>query len=203
MAYQPPKDYIDVAERIREFRDKYPEGSLQRVDWGVTEHPGGAVFVYYTAAAYRTPDDQRPGIGTAWEPFPGRTPYTKDSELMNAETSAWGRAIIAAGAADAKRVASANEVANRQGVASVPATASNPARSEPETPKGTDVLKAASEAFEAEYVFQFGKHKGETISSVPGNYLKWLLSQPAKPGYEEQHAAQHAIYQAEIDRRGE
>jgi hypothetical protein len=33
---------------------------------------------------------------------------------MNAETSAWGRAIIAVGASDAKRVASANEVRNRQ-----------------------------------------------------------------------------------------
>ena len=33
---------------------------------------------------------------------------------MNAETSAWGRALIAVGAADAKRhIASANEVRNR------------------------------------------------------------------------------------------
>lgn len=55
-----------------------------------------------------------PGIGVAWEPFPGRTPYTKDSELMNAETGAWGRAIMAALAADAKKgIASAQEVRNR------------------------------------------------------------------------------------------
>jgi len=51
----------------------------------------------------------------ASEPVPGKTNFTRDSELMNAETSAWGRALIAVGAADAKRgIASANEVRNRQ-----------------------------------------------------------------------------------------
>jgi hypothetical protein len=51
----------------------------------------------------------------AWEIFPGRTPYTRGSELQNAETSAWGRAIIAVGAADAKRgIASRQEVEARR-----------------------------------------------------------------------------------------
>jgi hypothetical protein len=51
----------------------------------------------------------------AWEVFPGRTPYTRGSELQNAETSAWGRAIIAVGASDSKRgIASREEVRNRQ-----------------------------------------------------------------------------------------
>lgn len=179
MGYQAPTDYIDVAERIREFRDKHPDGSLQRIDWGIQEVAGKA-FVYYTAAAYRTPDDERPGIGTAWEPFPGPTPYTKNSELMNAETSAWGRAIIAAGAADAKRVASANEVANRQ-AEQIPAASSN-----------TDA---------DDYVFKFGKHKGERLQDVPSDYLHYLLKQPAKKGFEQAHQVQHAIFRAELDKR--
>ena len=109
--------YNDVAARMIEFREKYPAGTLQPIDPGqpfqvVTV--GEKTFIQYTAAAYRTPDDPRPGIGVAWEPFPGRTNYTRDSELMNAETSAWGRAILAVGAADAKKgVASAEEVRNR------------------------------------------------------------------------------------------
>lgn len=109
-------DYVDVGERIAKFREKYPSGSLQPVN---LEQPfsiqtvGDKIFIVYTAAAYRTPDDARPGIGIASEPFPGKTPYTKDSELMNAETSAWGRAIIASLAADSKRIASAEEVRNR------------------------------------------------------------------------------------------
>src|SRR5690606_7776514 len=94
------------------------EGSLQPVDpvnpYRV-ETIGDRTFIVYTAAAYRHPDDRRPGIGVAWEPFPGLTPYTRNSELMNAETSAWGRAIIAVLAADAKRgIASLEEVRNRQ-----------------------------------------------------------------------------------------
>lgn len=109
--------YVDVAERIRIFKEKYPNGSLQPAN---IEKPydvmavGERLFVVYVAAAYRQPDDQRPGIGVAWECFPGRTTFTKDSELMNAETSAWGRAIIAALAADTQKIASADEVRNRQ-----------------------------------------------------------------------------------------
>lgn len=110
----PPSDYIDVAERIAEFRAKHPDGSLQQVDVKFTDFAGKS-WVVYTAAAYRTPDDPRPGHGTAWEPVPGPTAFTRDSELQNAETSAWGRAIVAALAADTKRgVASADEVRNRR-----------------------------------------------------------------------------------------
>jgi hypothetical protein len=120
-------DYIDVAQRIAEFRVKHPAGSLQPLN---TEHPfeirelagtgkdGKEVrgtFIIYIAAAYRTPDDPRPGVGCAYEVFPGRTPYTAGSELQNAETAAWGRAIVAALAADTRAgVASQQEVRNRQ-----------------------------------------------------------------------------------------
>jgi hypothetical protein len=110
--------YVDVASRMSQFFAKHPDGALQPVDpakpFEVTTI-GDKAFVVYTAAAYRTPDDPRPGIGVAWEPFPGRTPYTRDSEVMNAETSAWGRAILAVGAADTRKgIASAEEVRNRR-----------------------------------------------------------------------------------------
>jgi hypothetical protein len=117
------EDYVDVASRIAIFREKYPEGSLQPYD--PTDPAklivvGDKTFIQYVACAYRTADDTRPGIGTAWEPFPGRTPYTRDSEAMVAETSAWGRAIVAVLAADTKRgIASAEEVRNRQEPAEV------------------------------------------------------------------------------------
>ena len=110
--------YNDVASRIAEFRTKHPEGSLQPVD---PSKPfdvvtiADKIFLVYAAAAYRTPEDQRPGIGVAWEPFPGRTPYTKDSEVMVLETSAWGRAIVAALAADTRKgIATREDVRNRQ-----------------------------------------------------------------------------------------
>jgi hypothetical protein len=106
-------DYVDVAERIRTFKEKYPDGSLQAHEYPRLWLIGDKTFIGYCAAAYRTPDDPRPGIGWAWEPVPGPTPFTKDSELMNAETSAWGRAIVALGF-ETKKIASANEVRNRQ-----------------------------------------------------------------------------------------
>ncbi|HEX6443935.1 MAG TPA: hypothetical protein VF053_02525 [Streptosporangiales bacterium] len=124
-------DYVDVAARIVEFRDKHPEGSLQPADPGVPyriETIGEQTYIAVVAAAYRTPNDPRPGIGMAYEQFPGRTPYTKGSELQNAETSAWGRAIVAALAADTKRgVASADEVRNRQAERDLPDEPPSPA----------------------------------------------------------------------------
>jgi hypothetical protein len=118
------KDYVDVATRIRDFKNDYPTGSLQQVR--VEFHAiGSQTFVLYVAACYRTPDDERPGIGSAWEPVPGKTPYTKDSELMVAETSAWGRAIVAATGAETKnngKIASADEVNARKTPQDAPRT---------------------------------------------------------------------------------
>jgi hypothetical protein len=108
-------DYIDVAERIRQFKDKYPDGTLQALHSPQLVQSGdGQTFILYAAAAYRDPGDERPGIGYAWEPVPGKTPFTRDSELMNAETSAWGRAILALGDFETKKIASLNEVRNRE-----------------------------------------------------------------------------------------
>lgn len=120
-------DYIDVAQRIAEFRAKHPEGSLQPLNpaqpFEIRELTGTGkdgkevkgTFIVYVAAAYRSPDDQRPGVGCAYEVFPGRTPYTAGSELQNAETAAWGRAIVAVLAADTRAgIASQQEVRNRQ-----------------------------------------------------------------------------------------
>ncbi|MEV0831517.1 hypothetical protein [Nonomuraea rubra] len=111
-------DYNEVATRIVEARKKHPEGILQPLDPTTPykiETIGDKTFIVYAAAFYRTPDDPRPGIGIAWEPFPGITNFTRNSELMNAETSAWGRALVAAFAADTKRgIATSLDVRTRE-----------------------------------------------------------------------------------------
>jgi len=108
-------DYIDVPARIAEFRAKYPDGTLGEFrPWQIVTVED-KTFLAFTAAAWRHEGDTHPGIGSAWEPVPGLTNFTKNSELQNAETSAWGRAIIAVGAADAKKgVASAEDIRNRR-----------------------------------------------------------------------------------------
>ena len=126
MAFQ-LDDYNTVADRIKQFGEKYPNGSLQseyrieRIPTAVKQEDGtwttlDRPVLVFIASAYRTPDDPRPGIGHASEPIPGKTPYTKDSEFANGETSAWGRAIVAVLAADTRKgVASRDEVQSRQG----------------------------------------------------------------------------------------
>ena len=117
MAFDLDPSYKQVPERIADFKEKHPEGCLRPADPSQPyriETIGDRTFIVYTAAAYRTPDDPLPGIGVAWEPFPGKTPYTRDSELQNAETSAWGRAIVAGLASESKAIASAEDVRNRR-----------------------------------------------------------------------------------------
>lgn len=106
--------YNDVASRVVEFREKYPNGTLRPLNkdrpYTIEVINGNQCFVV-VAAALRTPDDPEPGVGMAYEPVPGSTPYTRGSELQNAETAAWGRAMIAALAVDAKKgIASREEV---------------------------------------------------------------------------------------------
>jgi len=133
------EDYIPVNERIAQFIAKYPEGSLQPVDplnpYTVIEGKGESSWIVYAAAAYRHPDDPRPGIGIAWEPVPGKTPYTRGSELMVAETSSWGRAIAALGIATNRSVASAEEVRSAQERTGRPQTSGSPSAGTRTPPK--------------------------------------------------------------------
>lgn len=110
-------DYVDVAERLRLFKAAFPNGCLRPADPAqpfTIQEIGGREFIVYVAAAYRSPDDPMPAIAVAAEPAVGKTNFTRDSEVMNAETSAWGRAILAALAADSKKIASLDEVRNRR-----------------------------------------------------------------------------------------
>jgi hypothetical protein len=101
--------YIDVPSRIKLFLSRHPEGSLQMDEPQFVEVEGKK-WVIGRAYAYRTPDDQRPGIGTAWEIVPGTTPFTRGSEIQNLETSAWGRAIGALGIGIDASIATLDEV---------------------------------------------------------------------------------------------
>ena len=170
--------YVDVAERIRLFRDRYPEGSLQPANlatpWEIVT-VGDKTFLVYIAAAYRHPDDPRPGIGMAWEPFPGRTPYTKDSELMVAETSAWGRAIKAALLDDRSKVASLDEVRARRSADQHPASDATSPVERRQGGAGTDGPKMASDA---------AKRFLRTLAKERGYDLPDLGSMTARDAYD-------------------
>ena len=104
-------DYVDVPTRFRLALDKWP-------DLRVVETPaevvtiGDSTFISVTVKVYRDLLDLLPCVATAWEPFPGTTPYVRNSEMMNCSTSALGRALgmmIPFG-----KMASFEEVQNRQ-----------------------------------------------------------------------------------------
>ena len=104
-------DYVDVPTRFRLALDKWPE-------LRVIEEPakvvaiGDKTFISVTMTVYRDPSDPLPAVATCWEPFPGMTPYVKNSEQMNASTSCLGRVLgmmIPFG-----KMASFEEVQNRQ-----------------------------------------------------------------------------------------
>jgi len=97
--------YIEVADRLRDWYEKHPGG---RIVTEVLENNDKRVTV--RAEAYRKADDALPaGVGHSALTIPGTTPYTRGSELENAETSAVGRALVMAGL-PSKKIASADEV---------------------------------------------------------------------------------------------
>ena len=64
MTYQDAlKDYIEVKDRIQEFKKLFPEGSLQ-FEFGGQMEINGATVIYGRTYAYRDREDIRPGIGT-------------------------------------------------------------------------------------------------------------------------------------------
>lgn len=102
-------DYVDVATRLAAAFEKWP-------DLRIVEDPpqlrevADRLFLEVRVHVWRTADDPIPCVAHAWEPFPGRTPFTKDSEMMVGSTSALGRALAFMGLAGRKSIASADEV---------------------------------------------------------------------------------------------
>lgn len=108
--------YIEVKDRIEKFYEKFPDGTIQSelIEYmpQTGEHKGHVIF---KAKAYRTPVDTLPGVGHSMLEIPGKTPFTQGSEMENAETSAWGRALAAMGFEVKKSIASADEVRIKAG----------------------------------------------------------------------------------------
>lgn len=140
-------DYVPVNERVDAFYTKHPEGSIQSE---IVELTGTRVTV--KAYAYRSPDDTRPGIGHSSLEIPGATPYTRGSEIENAETSAWGRAIAALGFEVKRGIASHEEVRNKTPQRARPAAATRPAAeaSAPRTSAPDDPYADAPPMFDAD-----------------------------------------------------
>ena len=106
--------YVEVKDRIKLFYAQYPDGRLVTDAASMSMDPDGIVRVWCKALAYRTADDPHPAVGWSYLAVPGKTPYTNGSEIENAETSAWGRAIGALGIGIDKSIASLQEIRTKE-----------------------------------------------------------------------------------------
>lgn len=131
--------YLTVAERIAQLKERYPEAVLRPYNPAepfTIKEIGGTEYIVYTAACYKTPNDPMPAIAVAIEPCIAKSNFTRDSMVMNAETSAWGRCIMAALACDTTgKVASADEVRMRQ-TPSAPEGSQQEVTTRPAKPQG-------------------------------------------------------------------
>lgn len=105
--------YVDVATRIQRALETYPDLRVQEGQAYIEETPAGHVLIC-RVTVYRTAEDKIPTIASASEPYPGKTPFTRDSERMVGFTSALGRALGYMGFGIENGMASANEVAARR-----------------------------------------------------------------------------------------
>lgn len=103
-------NYVDVATRLRLAFDKYPDLRIQETAREVIEMPDKSCFIRCTVTVWRDANDSIPAIATAAELYPGRTPYTKNSENEVGFTSALGRALGYMGFAISNAIASRDEV---------------------------------------------------------------------------------------------
>ena len=107
-------NYVDVPTRLSEALKRYPDLRIQETAAEVVTMPDGSTFYRCTITVWRDAADLIPSIATAAEPYPGKTPYTKNSEFMVGMTSALGRALGYMGFGVNKSIASKNEVLARQ-----------------------------------------------------------------------------------------
>jgi hypothetical protein len=120
------ENYVDVPTRLAIALERWPDLRIQETQNDIVTMPDGSCFLRCTVSVWRDPNDQLPAIATAAEPYPGKTPYTKNSEFMVGMTSALGRALGYMGCGANKSIASRNEVMARQDSPSITEHPSQP-----------------------------------------------------------------------------
>ena len=107
-------DYVDVKHRLQLALLKYPTLRIVE-DAPELIHLGERIYIQCAVTVFRDETDPLPMRAYCWEVWPGRTPFTKDSEQPNGATSALGRALGYMGFGITTGLASADEVRTAQG----------------------------------------------------------------------------------------
>jgi hypothetical protein len=102
-------DYVDVPTRLAMALAKFPELRIQESRPHIIEVEQQK-YVEISCTVWRDANDTNPMVAYCWEQIPGKTPYTRGSEMMNASTSCLGRALGFLGMGIGKSIASRDEV---------------------------------------------------------------------------------------------
>jgi len=106
-------EYVDVKTRLKQALKVFPQLRIVEHRPEITQ-VGEQLFIECSVTVSRDPDDPIPVTAYMFEPYPGRTTFTKLSEQANGATSALGRALGYMGFGIDKSIASSNEVLGRQ-----------------------------------------------------------------------------------------
>jgi hypothetical protein len=106
-------EYVDVKTRLKQALKVFPQLRIVEHRPEITQ-VGDQLFIECSVTVSRDPDDPIPVTAYIFEPYPGKTPYTKNSEQANGATSVLGRALGYLGMGIDKSIASSNEVLGRQ-----------------------------------------------------------------------------------------
>lgn len=106
-------EYVDVKTRLKQALKVFPQLRIVEHRPEITQ-VGDQLFIECSVTVSRDPDDPIPVTAYMFEPYPGRTTFTKLSEQANGATSALGRALGYMGFGIDVSIASSNEVMGRQ-----------------------------------------------------------------------------------------
>lgn len=160
------KEYVTVNERLKEFREQYPDFALTTTIVQLDE-------MSCTMQATILDESGRVlAMGTAREERDDKASMVnKTSYVENCETSAWGRALGNFGIGIDESVASADEVARaiaKQERNAVYEMIDRPVKPPTNAPQSLDEeLKT--------YRWQKGKHTGKLIYETDKDYLEWYI----------------------------
>jgi hypothetical protein len=106
-------EYVDVKTRLKQALKEFPQLRIVEHRPEITQ-VGDQLFIECSVTVSRDPDDPIPVTAYIFEPYPGKTSFTKNSEQANGATSVLGRALGYLGFGIDKSIASSNEVLGRQ-----------------------------------------------------------------------------------------
>lgn len=106
-------EYVDVKTRLKQALALYPQLRIVEHRPEITQ-VGDQLFIECSVTVSRDPDDPIPVTAYIFEPYPGKTTFTKNSEQANGATSVLGRALGYMGLGIDKSIATSNEVLGRQ-----------------------------------------------------------------------------------------